>query len=58
MFIERINRTYRDEVLGACVFESIDQVRAITEDWLLQYNEEQLHDSLGRMPPSSSCRDE
>jgi putative transposase len=34
-FIERFNKTYRNEVLGACVFESVDQVRAITEGWLL-----------------------
>jgi transposase InsO family protein len=57
-FIERFNRTYRDEVLGACVFELTDQVRASTEDWLLQYNDKQPHDGLGRMPPSSSCRGE
>ena len=50
-FIERFNKTYRDEVLDAYVFESIDQVRAITEDWLHEYNEERPHDSLGRLPP-------
>ena len=50
-FIERFNKTYRDEVLDAYVFESIDQVRAITEDWLHEYNEERPHDSLGRLRP-------
>jgi transposase InsO family protein len=33
------------------VFESIDQVRTITEGWLRDYNEERPHDSLGRVPP-------
>jgi putative transposase len=37
-FIERFNRTYR--VLDAYVFESIEQVREVTENWLREYNEE------------------
>jgi putative transposase len=50
-FIERFNKTYRDEVLDAYVFDSIEQVREITEAWLREYNEERPHDSLGRVPP-------
>jgi len=50
-FIERFNKTYRDEVLDAYVFESIEQVREVTEIWLHEYNEERPHDSLGRVPP-------
>ena len=52
-YIERFNKTYRNEVLDAYVFESIEQVRAITESWLREYNEERPHDSLGRVPPLS-----
>ena len=35
----------------AYVFETVDQVRDITESWLHEYTEERPHDSLGRVPP-------
>lgn len=38
-FIERFNRTDRTEVLNAYVFESLDQVREISAEWSLTYNE-------------------
>jgi putative transposase len=50
-FIERFNRTYREEVLDTHLFESLGQVRAITEAWLAIYNTERPHDSLGQVPP-------
>lgn len=50
-YIERFNRSYRTEVLNAHLFESIAELRAITEQWLRIYNQERPHDSLGRVPP-------
>ena len=51
-FIERFNRTYREEVLNAWVFDSLNEVREITEAWIRQYNEERPHDALGSLPPT------
>jgi len=51
-FIERFNRTYREEVLNAYLFQSLEQVREITEQWIWSYNEERPHDAVGRIPPA------
>jgi putative transposase len=51
-YIERFNRTYREEVLNAYVFEDLDQVRQISAEWLQIYNEERPHEALGSMPPA------
>lgn len=50
-YIERFNRSYRTEVLNAHLFESIAELRAVTDAWLRVYNSERPHDSLGRVPP-------
>lgn len=50
-FIERFNRSYRDELLDLYVFESIVQVQLLTDEWLIAYNHERPHESLGRVPP-------
>jgi putative transposase len=52
-FVERFNRTFRHEVLDAYVFESLDQVRAISAEWMREYNEERPHDALARVPPAT-----
>lgn len=50
-YMERFNRTYRTEVLDAYLFESLQQVKDITQEWMYQYNHERPHDSLGGVPP-------
>lgn len=50
-YVERFNRTYRDEVLNMYVFRTLNEVREITENWIRQYNEERPHDSLDDLTP-------
>jgi putative transposase len=40
-------------VLNAYVFESLDQVREVSTEWVQSDNEERPHDALGGVPPST-----
>ena len=50
-YIERFNRTYREDILDAYLFSTIQEVQAITEDWLEEYNAVRPHAALGGVPP-------
>jgi len=47
--VGRFNRTFRQEVLGAYVFESRDQVRKNSAKWMREYDNERPHDTLDGM---------
>jgi len=51
-YVERFNRTYRDEILNMYAFKTLTEVREITNNWIREYNEERPHDSLGDLTPS------
>ena len=50
-YIERFNRTFREAVLDAYLFSSIQEVRDIAEEWLEDYNAIRPHEALGGLPP-------
>lgn len=51
-FIERFNRSFREEVLDANLFNALADVQTIADDWLADYNEYRPHESLGNVPPA------
>jgi putative transposase len=51
-YIERFNRTYRTEVLDLYTFDTLAEVRAVTEQWLEEYNQIRPHDALGGLTPA------
>lgn len=51
-FIERFNRSFRQEVLDAWLFNAVSEVQTAADDWLIDYNEFRPHDSLGSVPPA------
>lgn len=50
-YVERFNRTYRDEILNMYVFRTLNEVRERTENWIREYNEERPHNSLNDLTP-------
>ena len=51
-YIERFNRSYRQGVLNMYLFDSLEDVRMITKEWIRKYNHERPHDSLEKMTPA------
>lgn len=51
VYIERFNRSYRKGVLDKYQFETLDQVRIISGEWMWKYNNIRTHDSLLDLTP-------
>ena len=49
--VERFNKTYREDVLDANIFNSMEVAREITEKWMWDYNYERPHQALNYKTP-------
>jgi putative transposase len=55
-FIERFNRTYREDVLDMYLFNSVDEAQIITDKWLYEYNYNRPHEALKNLSPIEFSR--
>ena len=51
-YIERFNRTFRENILDAYLFEDINQVQSLTDEWMQDYNYNRPHEALGGVTPA------
>jgi putative transposase len=51
-YIERFNRTFREEVLDQHLFLRLEDVREAAYWWMIEYNEQRPHDALGDLTPA------
>jgi putative transposase len=50
-FVERFNRSFREEVLDANLFNSIAEAQEAADGWAMDYNEFRPHDFRGDKTP-------
>lgn len=50
-FIERFNRSYREDILDANIFESLSQIKEMSLEWMYDYNNNHPHGSLDDHSP-------
>ena len=50
--IERFNRTFRQDILDAYMFENLSEIRKYANAWVWMYNNERPHSSLGQLTPT------
>lgn len=51
-YIERFNKTFREDVLDAHLFWDLDQAQQYADRWIWMYNNERPHESLANLTPA------
>lgn len=52
-YMERFNRSFREEVLDAYSFTRVREAQAMAHAWMWIYNNQRPHSSLGYVPPTA-----
>lgn len=50
-YVERMNRTYREDVLDAYLLSSLEEAQELTEEWMMMHNSQRPHEALGNLTP-------
>jgi putative transposase len=51
VYMERFNRSFREEILDAYSFTRIKEAQAMAHAWMWIYNNQRPHSALGYKPP-------
>lgn len=54
-YIERLNRTFREDVLDAYEFEILEQLRILCDEWQFSYNHYHPHQALKGKTPAMTA---
>lgn len=49
--IERLNRTFREDILDSNIFPSVDKAQEIADNYRNEYNEERPHEAIRNLTP-------
>jgi putative transposase len=50
-YIERLNRLFREDILDAYLFEDLEEMRLLADEWMDDYNRNHPHSALGGLSP-------
>ena len=50
-YIERFNRLFREDILDAYLFEDLEDLRLLADEWMDDYNRNHPHSALGGLSP-------